>query len=97
MYIKWWRALSFQLDEYDAVSQMLQELPTEGEEAYVTSLTARRKRELEAINSQLSDRVIKNYDAFVGGMMQIQELVRDTRILCSEYGCWPLCGCDSRE
>jgi hypothetical protein len=76
------------LEQFDAVAHTLSNLPDDDEglsAAYLTAQTAQTQVVLDAINSQLSARVMRSYGAFVHGMAQVQQLESDlvlTAILC---------------
>ena len=75
------------MDDFDAVHHTLANLPAdEGlSPAYLTAQTGETQIVLDAINSQLSARVMRSYGAFVHGMAQVQQLESDlvlTAILC---------------
>ena len=75
------------LDEFDAVRHTLMNLPGDNELSvhYLAAQTAQTQVVLDAINSQLSARVMRSYGAFVHGMAQVQQLESDlvlTAILC---------------
>jgi hypothetical protein len=74
------------LEGFDAVRHMLENLPDDGLAVpYLAAQTAQTQQVLDAINSQLSARVMRSYGAFVHGMAQVQELESDlvlTAILC---------------
>ena len=75
------------LDEFDAVRHTLTNLPEEDglSATYIAAQTAETQAVLDAINSQLSARVMRSYGAFVHGMAQVQQLESDlvlTAILC---------------
>ena len=76
------------LESFDAVRHMLQNLPDDSEGlsySFLSSQTAQTQVVLDAINSQLSARVMRSYGAFVHGMAQVQQLESDlvlTAILC---------------
>ena len=61
------------LESFDAVRHMLQNLPDDSEGlsySFLSSQTAQTQVVLDAINSQLSARVMRSYGAFVHGMAQ---------------------------
>lgn len=71
--------------EVDVVERLLQSMPEEGTDQYLADLIKVRNRQHDIVNSQLSDRVMSNYDAFVQGMMKIKELgddLKTTAVLC---------------
>eukprot|EP00966_Prymnesium_polylepis_P045205 1047252-Prymnesium_polylepis.1 len=73
------------LDAFDAVQHMLTSLPEGLSPHFLTSQTQQTQVVLDAINSQLSMRVMRSYGAFVHGMAQVQQLESDmvhTAILC---------------
>lgn len=75
------------LDAFDAVRHTLHSLPEEDGLAapFLAVQTAQTQVVLDAINSQLSTRVMRSYGAFVHGMAQVQQLESDlvlTAILC---------------
>ena len=74
------------LEAFDSVHHTLANLPEDGLDAgYLAAQTAQTQVVLDAINSQLSARVMRSYGAFVHGMAQVQQLESDlvlTAILC---------------
>ena len=74
------------LEQFDSVHHTLANLPDDGLDAgYLAAQTAQTQVVLDAINSQLSARVMRSYGAFVHGMAQVQQLESDliiTAILC---------------
>lgn len=75
------------LGSFDAVRHMLENLDeTAGlSSGYLTSQTAQTHAVLDAINAQLSARVMRSYAAFVHGMAQVQQLESElilAAILC---------------
>ena len=75
------------LESFDAVRHLLENLPEdEGlSPGFLSAQTAQTQTVLDAINSQLSARVMRSYGAFVHGMAQVQQLESDlvlTAILC---------------
>lgn len=75
------------VDEFDAVRHLLENLPDEEglSSEFLAAQTAQTQTVLDAINSQLSARVMRSYGAFVHGMSQVQQLESDlvlTAILC---------------
>mmetsp|Transcript_38370 Transcript_38370/g.95454 ORF Transcript_38370/g.95454 Transcript_38370/m.95454 type:complete len:684 (+) Transcript_38370:34-2085(+) len=73
------------LEEFDAVHHLLSCLPDTLSPTFLTSQTSQTQVILDAINSQLSMRVMRSYGAFVHGMAQVQQLESDmvhTAILC---------------
>ena len=77
----------FPFDEFDAIAHTLSSLPDdEGfSTVYLSAQMAQTQVVLDAINSQLSARVMRSYGAFVHGMAQVQRLESDlvlTAILC---------------
>ena len=74
-------------DGFDSVRHMLENLPEEEglSLGFLHAQTAETQTVLDAINSQLSARVMRSYGAFVHGMAQVQTLESDlvlTAILC---------------
>jgi len=75
------------IDKFDAIHHTLINLPDNDnlDPAYLTEQIAQTQLVLDAINSQLSARVMRSYGAFVHGMAQVQLLESDlvlTAILC---------------
>lgn len=73
-------------DGFDAVQHMLKNLPNDGfSVSYIVAQTTQTQAVLDAVNAQLSARVMRSYGAFVHGMAQVQQLESDlvlTGILC---------------
>ena len=72
---------------FDAVRHMLVNLPDSDSSSapYIASQMVQTQAVLDAINLQLSARVMRSYGAFVHGMAQVQQLESDlviTAILC---------------
>lgn len=75
------------LDSFDAVRHLLENLPDEDglNGRFLSEQTKQTQTVLDAINSQLSARVMRSYGAFVHGMAQVQQLESDlvlTAMLC---------------
>ena len=75
------------LNVFDAVRHMLDSLPDSQNfsATYIASQMVQAQVVLDAINSQLSARVMRSYGAFVHGMAQVQQLESDlvlAAILC---------------
>lgn len=74
------------LESFDAVRHLLENLPTDGlTKPYLASQTSQTQVILDAINSQLSVRVMRSYGTFVHGMAKVQQLESDlvfASILC---------------
>ena len=67
------------LDDFDAVQHMLSSLPDKLSPHFLTTQTQQTQVVLDAINSQLSTRVMRSYGAFVHGMAQVPRLVNSLR------------------
>ena len=75
------------VEDFDSVRHLLENLPEEESlsPAYLAAQMSQTQVVLDAINSQLSARVMRSYGAFVHGMAQVQQLESDlalTAILC---------------
>ena len=75
------------LDSFDAVAHLLENLPERDQMTLPFLVTQMEQTQtvLDAINTQLSARVMRSYGAFVHGMSQVQQLESDlahSAILC---------------
>jgi hypothetical protein len=71
--------------DFDAVGALFQSLPEDVDEHWLEREIDQKERTQQLIESALSDRVMKNYSAFVQGMTQIQQIGSDlhlTAFLC---------------